>query len=238
MAVIEGGASAALADVGSATGAVRNELRPTDVGSLGSYSMANLTGTFAAGLAAASPIYSMRWGDATRAMLLRRISLIARNVTTAFAAGATLFELVVARSFTVSDSLGTSILPTGNSQKRRTSFGTTLITDLRISNTAALTAGTRTLDAQPVSLIRGMVPATSINYPFVGKGITNIPGASTVAFALDWQDLFVLDISSEWPLVFVQNEGFIIRATVPGTGTWEAGVLMEWSEIATTGGFN
>lgn len=239
MAVIEGGQSAAIADVGSATKAIRYELRPTDVGSLGSYSMANLSGTMAAGLAAASPVYSMRWGDATRTMLLRRLGIVARNAGTAFAAGNHLFELVIARAFTASDSAGTSILPTGNSQKRRTSFGTTLITDLRISSTATLTAGTRTLDAQPINLIRGSVPATQVNYPFLAKNAgPHTPGASTVAFSMDWQDLFSLDVSTEWPLVFVQNEGFIVRATVPGTGTWEFGILMEWSEIVSTGGFN
>jgi len=238
MAVIEGGASAALTDVGANTKAARIEIRPTDVGSLGSYSMATLSGTMAAGLGAGSTIYSIRWGDATRAMLLRRLSMVARNAGTAFAAGVFNFELVVARSFTASDTGGTNLTPTGNSQKRRTSFGTTLITDIRTSSTATLTAGTRTLDVQTHNLIRGMVPATAVNYPFVGKGVGNLPGASINAFSLDWQDLFSTDVSNEWPLVFVQNEGCIIRATVPATGTWEFGVLVEWSEVPTTAGFN
>lgn len=42
----------------------------------------------------------------------------------------------------------------------------------------------------------------------------------------------------KWPLVFVQNEGFIIRATVPATGVWDFDVLLEWDEIVTTGGYN
>jgi hypothetical protein len=238
MAVIEGGASAALIDVGAATLAGRIQIRPTDVGSLGSYSIAAESGTMAAGLGAAAPIYSMRWGDSTRAMLLRRVGIQAKNLTTAFAAGLTLFDIIFARSFTASDTGGTSILPTGNSQKRRTSFGTTLITDLRISSTATLTAGTRTLDGAALNHTRGFVPATSVNYPFVGKGSLNIPGASTVAYNMDWHDLFALDISNEWPLVFVQNEGFVIRATVPGTGTWTFNILMEWSEVLTTAGYN
>jgi len=239
MAVIEGGASASLLDVGAATLAGRIQIRPTDVGSLGSYSIANLSGTMAAGLGAVAPIYSMRWADATRAMLLRRVGFVARNAGTAFTAGVFLFDLIVARAFTASDSSGTPILPTGNSQKKRTSFGTTLITDLRISSTATLTAGTRTLDTSPLQLIRGMVPATQVNYPMVAKNNSpHVPGTSTIAFSMDWQDLYNPDSATEWPLVFVQNEGFIIRATVPATGTWEFGVLMEWSEIVTTGGYN
>ena len=238
MAVIEGGASGSLLNVDTATLAARVQIRPTDIGVLGSYQVSALSGTMAAGLAAGSTIVSCRWGDATRTMLLRRVALTARIAGTAFTAGVTLFDIIIARGFTASDSGGNSILPTGNSNKRRTSFGTTLVTDLRTSSTAALTAGTRTLDSFAIAQTRGFVPATQVNYPFVGKGVTNVPGASTVAYSLDPQDLFILDTSSEWPLVFVQNEGFIVRATVPATGTWEFGVQIEWAEIATTGGYN
>ncbi len=239
MAVIEGGLSAALLDVGANTKAGRFQIRPDDVGVLGSYSQANLSGTMAAGLAAGSTIVSCRWGDATRAMLLRHIGFAARNAGTAFAAGVFLFEMLVARNFTASDSGGSSILPAGNASKRRTSFGTTLITDLRASTTGALTAGTRTLDTYPITLIRGYVPATQVNYPMVSQGGTaSTPGASTTAFSLDFFDLWTMDNANEWPLVLVQNEGFIIRATVPATGTWEFGILLEWEEIATTEGYN
>lgn len=238
MAVIEGGVSGALQDVGANTKGARVEVRPTDVGALGSYVLAASSGTMAAGLAAAAPIFSVRWGDSARAMLIRRVAMTARNLTTAFAAGVFLFELMQARSFTASDSSGTAISLAGNNAKRRTSFGSSLVTDMRISSTATLTAGTRTLDGNAAGLIRGNVPATQVNYPFVGRGAISIPGASTVAYSTDWQDLFSLGVTTEWPLVYVQNEGFIIRATVPATGTWTFDVLLEWSEIATTGGFN
>lgn len=236
MAVIEGGASAGLADVGSLTKGIRIEQRPVDVGALGEYQMANFSGTMAAGLAGASTVYSLRWADATRAILIRRLSLVAMTLGTAFTAGQVLFELMAARTFTASDTGGTSILPVTNSQKKRTSFGTTLITDLRIASTGALTPGTRTLDGNPHNAIRAFVPATQVNYPIVG-GHTIVPGASTVAFDLEWRDLYNHK-GSKWPLVFVQNEGLILRATVPATGTWEFGVLLEWAEIVTTGGFN
>lgn len=239
MAIIKGAVSGAKLEIGAATLAARMELRPTDVGTLGSYALTATSGAMAAGLGAAAPIFSCRWGDATRSMLLRRVGIMARATATAFTAGNTLFELMVARSFTAADTAGTSVLPTGSSQKRRTSFGTTLISDLRISSTATLTAGTRTLDAAAHQLLRGGVPATQVNYPMVGKGIgTFVPGASTVAFSMDWQDIWSMDIANEWPMVFVVNEGFILRATVPATGTWDFSVLMEWSEVVSTAGFN
>lgn len=238
MAVIEGGTSAALVDTGSNTKALRVETLPTDVGSLGAYQIVATSGTVAAGLAAAAPVFSFRWGDATRACLIKRVAMVAKNGGTAFAAGAQLHELVVARSFSASDTGGTSVLPTGNSQKKRTSFGTTLATDMRIASTGTLTAGTRTLDGAPVGILRGLVPATSVSYVMVGAGNNHIPGAATTAFTMDFANLYVQDSSDEWPLVLVQNEGFIIRSTVPATGTWDFSVLVQWTELATTAGYN
>ena len=238
MAVIEGGTSAALTDVGSNTKAMRIEALPTDVGSLGAYQIVATSGTVAAGLAAAAPVFSFRWGDASRACLIKRVSMVAKNAGTAFTAGAQLHELLVARSFTASDTGGTSVLPTGNSQKKRTSFGTTLVTDMRIASTGTLTAGTRTLDGAAVGALRGLVPATQTSYIMVGASSNHVPGAATTAFVMDWADLYVQDTGDEWPLVLVQNEGFIIRSTVPATGTWDFSIRVQWTEVATTAGFN
>lgn len=238
MAVIEGATSGALVEVGDGTKSLRVELRPTNISTLGSYSLVANSGTMAAGMTGNSTLYSCRWTDATRVMLLRRLGLVARNQGTAFSAGVFTFELFVARSFTASDSAGTSILPTGNSQKKRTSMGTTLVGDLRISSTTGLTAGTRTLDGLPINSVRGFLPGTQSQYPIVAKSNVIVPGAGTVSYCMEWVDLFALDISTEWPLVLVQNEGFIIRGTVPGSGTWDFSVLQEWSEIASTEGFN
>lgn len=228
MAVIEGGASAALADVDSGTKALKVRAHPMDV--LGSYQIESISGTMAAGLAAASPIFACRWADATKLMLLRRLALDARALS-AFTAGAYLFDFIVARSWTGNYTGGTSILPTGNSQKRRTSFGTTLITDLRISSTATLTAGgTPTLDGSAMMNVRGHIPGTATGYPIVSQGGI-VPGAATSAYSTIPFELFRPDWSGEWPLVLAQNEGFLIRATVPATGTWDFSVTMEWSEV-------
>lgn len=236
MAILKAGVSGTLLEMDAATKALRAQLRPTDVGVLGSYQLHTVSGTMAAGLAAASPIYACRWGDTTRTLLVRRVAIMARTLATAFAAGAVAFDMIVARAYTISDTGGASILPTGNSQKRRTSFGTTLMTDLRQSQTATLTAGTRTLDTAAMSMLRGFVPATQVQYPFLGDPVA--PGASTLAYARPPVNIFAPDFGGEWPLVLVQNEGFILRATVPATGTWEFDVVLEWSEVLSTAGFN
>ena len=44
-------------------------------------------------------------------------------------------------------------------------------------------------------------------------------------------DLFHADPGSESPLVLAQNEGFVIRATVPATGTWQFGCTVTWTEL-------
>jgi len=228
---IVGGVSGAIADVDTNTKALKARLHPMDV--LGSYQIESVSGTMAAGLGAAAPIYSCRWGDATRFMLLRRLAFDARVLATAFTAGVFLFDFIVARSWTGNYTGGTSILPTGNSQKRRTSSGTTLITAPRISSTATLSAGgTPTLDGSAMFNIRGHVPATAVNYPMVSASGVVVPGASTTAGAVLPQEMFAPDFSGEWPLVLAKNEGFLIRATVPATGTWDFSVTMEWSEVS------
>jgi hypothetical protein len=122
--------------------------------------------------------------------------------------------MIAARSFTASDTGGTSILPSGNQNKQRTGLmGTTLLTDARISQTATLTAGTRTKDAQALASLVAGVPAVAgqqilLPYPIFDQR----PG--------------------EHPLVLAQNEGFVIEATVPATGVWFFGVKVDWVEIA------
>jgi len=44
-------------------------------------------------------------------------------------------------------------------------------------------------------------------------------------------DLFHANPGGESPLVFAQNEGFVVRATVPATGTWQFGVTVAWTEV-------
>ena len=215
MALVLAGNAGVVVEVESNHRAMRTTARPPDVGSLGAYQIDTVTGTMAAGLSAASPVYSYRWGSANVA-LIRRVAVAMSSLGTGFTAGVGLFEMLAARSFTASDTGGTGIVPTGNSQKKRTSFGTTVVTDLRQSSTATLTAGTRTLDSQPVAAIMFAV-STATNTVMLQT--TNI-----------WSQL---DGSVEWPLVLAQNEGFILRATVPATGTWQMRVAVEWTELAT-----
>lgn len=204
------------AEVEVNTNALRTVVRPNDYGSLGIYHEGANNGTTAmsAGLAAAAPIFSFRWGNASNLALVKRVLFEMGSGGTGFTAGSAQFNMFVARSFTVSDSGGSSILATGNGNKLRTSMGTTLLTDLRISATGTLTAGTRTLDVNPIGSISVPISATT--------SAQFVPVKST---------LFDQRVA-EYPLVLAQNEGFVIQATVPATGVWFFGVQLTWEELA------
>ncbi len=179
---------------------------------LGSYCMGANSGTMAAGLAGGAPVFSFRYGAANLA-IVRRVIAEADDITTAFVAGAAKFDMIVARSFTASDTGGTAGTLTTNNGKLRTSFATTGVSDFRIASTATLTAGTRTLDAQPLASVEFAV-STAID-----------------AGLLPTTNLFLAEIGQS-PLILAQNEGFVLQATVPGTGTWVFSARVCWDEVS------
>jgi hypothetical protein len=205
-----------VAEVETNTRAVRVIERPLDVGSLGSYLLSQDNGTtvMTAGLAANSPIFSWRWGNANVA-IVNAIRLSMCTIT-AFAAGRIAFQAFKAggASFTASDTGGTTITITGNNAKKRQSFGTTLLSDARISATGTLSAGTRTLDANPFGELLAASVVASANPIFIQ------------------QPIYLRDTADQYPMTFAQNEGFVIQAAVPATGTWFFAVTVDWTELA------
>jgi hypothetical protein len=190
-------------------------ISPLYGGLLGSYAKALTSGTMAAGLTAASPVFSFRYGG-TGVAVVKAVVISAAADTTSFgaAAGPAHLDLFAARSFTVSDSAGTGATLTGNNAKLRTSFATTAVSDIRISSTATLTAGTRTLDINPAaSAFFGAASGAGISL-LAPTNILKAPNAG------------------DYTLVLAKNEGFVIQATVPGTGTWGLGVTVYWDEYA------
>lgn len=137
-----------------------------------------------------------------------------------FAAGVPVrIDLVKSTGWTVAGSGGTTITPAAL-LKRRSSMGSTLVAagDIRIATTAALVAGTKTLETLSLENILAGGPITgSLN------GTIFAPDTS----------LWRAEVGDgEHPLVLVENEGFSIRSvSVPATGTWAAGVSVEWTEV-------
>lgn len=212
---VAGGVTGSLAEVDAASLALRVTTRPTDPVSLGAYAVVVSNGTtvMTAGLAAASPIVAFRWGNAN-ICVLNSIKM-SMATTTAFAATRIQFGAHFVTGFTASYTGGTALTLTGHNAKKRTSFGTTLLTDLRGSATATLTSGGgETVDTQPFGEIIGLDTTAAAHSHFI-----NAP-------------LYVRDTVDQYPITFAQSEGFVIRATVPATGTWHYSVIIDWLEIA------
>jgi hypothetical protein len=211
MAIQVQGSSGYVAEVGATNQAVRVECRPVEFGALGIYSAVHSSGTMAAGIAASAEVLQARWTDATRLALIQEVAITVASGSTGFTAGIGAFSVTVARAWSADGSGGTALTLTTNNQKLRTSMGTTLFGAIRGSSTAALTVGTKTLDAQAVGGIIIGIPATTF---------TTLTGS--VLFGVDAQD---------HPIVLATNEGIAVRATVPATGTWQFGVRMKWAEV-------
>lgn len=229
---ILGFTAANIAEVEAATKATRITLRAEDYGSLGIYSLAGSSGIMAAGVTAAAPIWSFRWGSSAAVALIKSVCFTAGNDGTVFTAGRAHICLVKCLSFTGSDSGGTSLLPSGNQNKMRTTgMGTTLLTDCRISSTAALTANASSFqESSPLSSLALGFPATA------GSALVPASGSIRGGGCQHERVPMLLDIEpGDYPLVLYQNEGLRIvsgSGGFPALGTWRFGVTIRWHEAA------
>jgi hypothetical protein len=175
----------------------------------------------AAGLAALAPIFAFRWTQASNLALIYSIEISAGANVAATAAANCAFSAVVARTWSVVDTGGTAVTPATNDCKLRASMGASLVNDVRISTTATLTAGTRTLDGQNLGQVAFGVGTGAIT---TAENLTLVP--LTQLFGAK---------KSGMPLVLTTNEGFIIRTgnvAFPATMTWHFGVNVHWAEVA------
>lgn len=164
------------------------------------------------GVAAASAVFSLR-NTGTNLLMIRRIG-IGAVLTTAFTTAQKLdYSIALARSFTVADSGGTAIALTGSNAKHRTSLATLTTNDCRIATTTALTAGTKTLDANRMGMVA-----------FWGGAI-----GATLNPVTD--NLFSHN-TGDYPLVLANNEGVnIMNETLMGaTGVVALYVNIEFAE--------
>lgn len=195
--------------------------KPVEVGALGHYKLGVLTGILPAALGANSEIFQFRWTDATRLAVITKVRISAVVSTTFFAAGVPVqIDVVKATAWTVQGTGGTGITPAAT-LKARTSMGASLVAanDIRVATTAALGAGTKTLEANSLTTLAAPGPITaSLN------GAIVLPGTILLEPHLG---------DGGHPLILATNEGFVIRSVaVPGTGTWTASFEVQWAEAA------
>lgn len=200
--------------------ALRMTARPIDVGSLGHYRISK-TIPLLVTQAANGTLFSFRWTDATRLAVLTKMRLTCLQTAAATATIMPSFQAFAARGFTVSDSIGTAIVTSGNNLKKKTAMGTSLVGDVRFATVAAgLTAGTRTLDADPFLELPTQQTITTPNQVMYEKEL----------------DVGMGD--GNYPYVFATNEGFIIRGPTVvfgAAGTANLVVDISWAEVAAFG---
>lgn len=216
------GFNGVVADVaGSLFRSLKVQVMPTDHDVFGHYTYGGFTGILPAALGANSEIFQFRWADATRICLINEIKISAVVSTTFFAAGVPVqVDLIKSTGWSVAGTGGTA--PTlAATLKKRTNMGSSLMVagDMRIATTAALGAGTKTLEANAMAVLAAPGPITaSLNGQIIPPG--------TFLFRSEVGD-------GQHPLTLVQNEGFSIRSVaVPATGTWTVGIQVDWTELA------
>jgi hypothetical protein len=178
-----------------------------------------VSGTMAAGLAASSEIFQVRWTQTPNLAIVWGVNLDGLSGSaTAFAGGFAFINLTIARAWSGDGSGGSAATLTGNNQKLRSSMATTSMGSIRISSTGALGAGTKTLDAQPEGQISFSTnTSASVNY----QTMIGLYGPASLE-----------DGGNPAPIVLSQNEGVVVRATMPATGTWQFGISTAWTEVA------
>jgi len=187
---------------------------PLDYNANGIYSLFVPTGVIAAGLAANSEIFQFRNSQSAKQIKVLYVGLQAAVDATGFTAGAAIFDMIKSTGWSGQGTGGTAVTLGAAEFLDHTGQVPSVMAagDIRIASTGALGAGTKTLatNAQAGAVASAGAAGQVILYP---------------------ADILYVDGPDYTPFTLKQNEGFSLRATVPATGTWKAGVQIVWSEL-------
>lgn len=227
MAVIQDATTEAVAAVDAANASplhIVAKPQPYTVGGnpvYGHYQTTVTTGAMAAAARTDDEILQFRWTDTTRLCLIQRVQLTGFRATTAFAAGAIDFKMTRATAWTAAGTGGGTVTLTSPELKLRvSSMGASLVQEIRVATTAALGAGTKTLDTGNLGhVLTHSSAGYDIAAPIIGNEL------------LPATDLFRANVADgEHWLVLEDNEGFVVRVTCPNTGVWNLGMSIRWCE--------
>jgi hypothetical protein len=185
--------------------------------------------TVAAFTSTAGHLFSWRWDDATVSGLIGFVRYVGIKfeLTTAFGTDQVLaFGLRRASSYSASHSGGTAVDVGGTvtgSGKRYYAQPASLLTSCRIGSTDALTAGTHTLDANPINVLSFFAETVGDEFPSWESGL----GMNNNGLATLWDSR-----ASGDHLEFDNDEGFIISNEIlmGATGVGTLQVCVEWDE--------
>lgn len=181
------------------------------------YRTSAVSGSMAAS-AGTAEVFQFRWTSTELTAVIRAVRIDGLRASTAFAAGDIDIKLYAARGWTVDGSGGSSVTITAPTTKTYINDPPTAVGSIRISTTAGLSAGTKSIDNNPS-----------------GQILTNASGgwssATPIIGSLYLPHTYLIDPKDKAPLYLFTNEGMGIRFTVPGTGVWSFGITVIWDEI-------
>lgn len=187
------------------------------------YRYAGFTGTIGAALAANSEVLQFRFLSGPKAFAIVEKIMFAGSaiVAAATAAGPLGFMVSPARAWTGAGSGGTRIAVSGDNLQMETAINNSQVNDIGIATTGALTAGTKTIDANAIGQCIGGVGTAAI---------TALGGNTTL---ISPQPLLDATAGGQ-PLILANQEGFVIRTTHagPATLTYVAGFTVQWREVS------
>lgn len=204
---VQGNGGTAL-EVDATHRALRVSHRPMEVA--GAYRAAPVSLEIAAGAGAAAEVFAFRNPSTTKTALIKRVRISVNTIATGFTAGIGVFDMKIARAFTAAPTDGTTVTLTGNNCKLATAYDTAACAAY-IADASVLTSGTETADSTAIATKRATFPTT--------------------VQALMFDDVLYEVKPGDDYLELKQDEGFIIYATVPATGTWFLAVTVEWAEV-------
>lgn len=225
MAIQNQGFGGTITETDPVSRAQRVSLRAIDGTGVGRYRLGFQSGAVtgvAAATATAGHVFAFRWGSSASVALIHRVTarwITIAGFTTAQEVG---LDLIRATAYSASHTGGTAVVLAAPNLKKRQSHAASVLTDARGPTTAALTAGTHTLDGQPMAFAGASELAT-------GAAVQKTP------FLLD----FNCDISLGGPLELATNEGFIIRNVIAmgAAGTARLSIEVDWTEAGTAAGY-
>ena len=196
----------------------------------GSYRLVCSTGAVtvvAARTATAGFLFTMRWSSATSVKQFIKYVGAKFTLTTAYGtAQETGCDLIVARSYTASASGGTAVdvgSTVANTGNLWAAQPTSLIAAnaTRVGTTDAFTAGTQTLDANPLGILSGWSAAIGDTVPDATSGAKE-----------EYGTLFDARGPDVAPLMLTTDEGIVVRNLIlmgaTGVGRWD--FIVEWDE--------
>jgi hypothetical protein len=205
----DGGGTASLLRIEGDTLAARVALFPPN--REGAYFIGEATGIVAAP-AAAAEVFHLRNPSATVLVIIERMVIAMANAAAVTVAQEFGFDVIRATAWTADGTGGTALVP----NKKRSSMPSSVIVsgNARVATTAALGAGTKTLDS--VRLATGGGPPT------------NVIGAQGAAVEIEAQP------GRDPVAVLAQNEGITVRNLIAyATGSARFHVYIAWRETLT-----